>query len=333
MRKITPRILLFVLLCVWIPLCGQADDTIESLAGEILLSGDAPMYASVTVTEAAATAAPTKEPLDSAFRFSVLPVLPENQDPTITAYYSLTVTPGQEQTLQVEVTNDGYEPITVMMSSTRAMTNENGLIQYAATDAPADASLQADIAEFVSFADTKLQLQGQETQTVPVTLSIPETPFDGTLLGGLVFVREQDEAEMTGSGGVILGSQYSYVVPIRLRSANASTGTMAPTFELVSIEPNMLTVFGHRTIVTVRNPQPLIVKPLTLTYTLYTEGDDQTPVATYTGEGIEMAPNTQMGYRINQEEALAPGRYTAQVSIAYLDQTYDFSETFTVQEQ
>lgn len=339
MRKAMFRALLFVL-CLVTPLvcfAQSATQDIEAMASGILLSNSiAGTYEETTQPAVAATALPaadaaeTPEPLESPFRFSVLPILPDNQEEDVTAYFSLNITPGQPQTLQVEVTNLGYEPITVSLDVARAMTNENGLIQYASNDSPDDESLQADISTFVSFEDTKLSLEAQETRTISILIDTPEAAFDGTLLGGLVFVRDQNEAEQGSSDGMVLGSLYSYVVPLRLRSTGASSGTIEPAFALQGVSTNLQTVFGHRTILSIRNPQPLIVKPITLAYALYAAGDEETPVATHANDSIEMAPNTIMNYSIPQEETLEPGTYTARVTIEYQGHTSAFEETLTI---
>lgn len=343
MRKETLRVLL-VALCLMIPLTAMAERTaqeIEEMASDILITTGAPdttdtaeqpaetaMPAPTVAT--VAVAATTEEPSESPFRFSLLPALPENQDADITTYFSMIVTPGQAQTLQVDVTNLGYEPIAITMDVARAMTNENGLIQYAATDNPADESLQADIATFVSFEVARLELAAQETRTVSILVDPPAEPFGGTLLGGLVFLREQNESEQSDSTGMALGSLYSYVLPIRLHSTGAPVGTIEPSFELVSVQADIQTVFGYRTLVSIRNPQPLVVKPLTLTCVLYAAGDAQTPVAASVNDSVEMAPNTVMNYSILQDDALAPGTYTAHITIEYQGKTSTFEEIFTI---
>lgn len=302
------------------------DASIMDIAMDIL--GDAYVeQAPAAATAAPVTAAPAEEAANT-FRFSVSPVLPSNQVDAGVGYFYLKMTPGQKQTIEIAVRNDGTEPVTIAVTPTAAITNGNGIMQYGKSDITPDPSLPYLITDLMTLSQERLSLQAKETQTVRVTIEMPAEPYDGTLLGGLVFLREQAE-EARGAEGTVISNLFSYVMPVRLIETDAP---IKAAFALADITANTQTAFGPRTIVTVRNTQPVIVKPMTLAYTLYAAGDLQTPLMEHTNEQVEMAPNTAMPYTLRQAAALEPGDYVAHITITYQGETTSFEKAFTVAE-
>lgn len=277
--------------------------------------------------EATAEDAPVEEAANT-FRFSVSPVLPDNQVDEGVGYFYLKMDPAQRQTIEVSVRNDGTEPISIAITPTVAVTNANGIMQYGKSDAPPDPSLPYLMTDLMELENDRLSLEAGETRTVPVVIQMPEESFDGTLLGGLVFLREQAQTEQSAEGTMI-SNLFSYVMPIRLVETDMP---IKAAFELADVAANTETAFGPKTILTVRNTQPVIVKPMTLTYALYASDDLDTPIMEHTNEQIEMAPNTAMPYTVRQDNALEPGDYVAHVVLTYEGETSTFEKAFTLAE-
>ena len=57
-------------------------------------------------------------------------ILPDNQRTKETSYFDLRVAPNQTQKLQIELTNQTANDITVLASANAAITNDNGLADY-----------------------------------------------------------------------------------------------------------------------------------------------------------------------------------------------------------
>lgn len=66
----------------------------------------------------------------SEMTFSVKAILPDNQRTKETSYFDLRVAPNQTQKLQIELTNQTANDITVLASANAAITNDNGLADY-----------------------------------------------------------------------------------------------------------------------------------------------------------------------------------------------------------
>lgn len=339
MRSRTQRILGCLLppvLAACLALTGTAaaaDASIDALANQILASAEATLSSDASgsagpqesAAQATASAAPQ---VMSAFRFSANPILPDNQIDAGVGYFYLRMEPGARQTLSVDVRNEGTEPVTIDMEVTPAMTNENGLIQYAqSTEEGEDASAFVRVSDVMTMKESEVTIAPMSSATVEVEIAMPEDAFDGTLLGGLVFTRQPDEAERSG-GGMVVSSRYAYVLPVRLRETDAK---ILPEFALDAVKANEETPFGPRLTVAVRNGGAAIVKPLSLSCEVYREGSES-PVLTHRNERIEMAPNTLMAYAIQQESALSPGEYVAKVSLTYRDTLYEYEERITVPE-
>ena len=76
----------------------------------------------------------------SEITFSVKAILPDNQRTKETSYFDLRVAPNQTQKLQIELTNQTANDITVLASANAAITNDNGLADYSHAETKKDPS-------------------------------------------------------------------------------------------------------------------------------------------------------------------------------------------------
>lgn len=325
-RKTTAP-LLAGLLCLM--LCANAlpalAGDVQAQAMDILGVGNGESIAEVKATMPPGSGAGGGALATNSFRFSVSPVLPDNQVDVAAGYFYLRTTPGAQQTLTVMVKNEGEDPITVTASLVPATTNANGVMQYQAL-AQEDLNVYpVDITTLATLESEEITLAGLEEKAVTITVNVPEDAFDGTLLGGIVFQRQPD-ADEAAQGGVSINSIYSYVVPLRLVQSDE---TPDPSFSLADVSANEETPFGYQTSVQIHNEQPVIVKPLSMEYALI-PADGGEAVVSHSATSIEMAPSTVMPYAVRQEEVIAPGEYTAQVTLTYQDATYTLEKPVTV---
>lgn len=116
--------------------------------------------------------------------FTVKIVPPANQAKGTTInYFDLRVKPGMKQTLELYVASTAKKSQTITMTPTNAITSA-GNILASGVKVPPDPS---NIIPFTSFGirNATITLKPKEVKTVKISYTMPETPFDGIMIGGL----------------------------------------------------------------------------------------------------------------------------------------------------
>lgn len=257
--------------------------------------------------------------------YYVRAVLPENQiDDTLT-YFDLRVKPDTAQTLEVEVVNETDKAITVDMDAISASTNRNGIIDYKTPDIR-DRTLKIPFSDITELENKRLTVPANGTACARATVTLPESAYDGTVLGGLVFTRQNGEDAAAGEG-MTLHNVYSYVLGVKLTETDAA---VAPDFELagVAVETvNYEPAFVHY----IRNKEAAIAKGVDLHIVVRDEKGN--PAGECIRRWIDMAPNSVMPLGVTpagENNELTPGCYTSAVTLEYEGKTWSFEETFTV---
>ena len=145
--------------------------------------------------------------------FSVKAVIPDNQIDTKKSYFNLRMQPKQKQEIETIVYNDSDEEITINISVHNATTNQNGLIVYE-QDAKIDPSLKIPLNTIVTVGNQKITIPAYRSKTITATIGMPDDEFDGTILGGLHFEKENEEDESSQS--VNIQNKYDYVIGVQL---------------------------------------------------------------------------------------------------------------------
>lgn len=258
--------------------------------------------------------------------FYVRAIIPENQIDTTLSYFDLHMQPGDTQRLEVEVVNESAEAITVGLDAVSASTNRNGVIDYKTPDIR-DETLKIPFSSIAALDEPAITLAPGETKTVGVTLRMPETLFDGVVLGGLVLTKAP-KAAAEGSGDTIaIQNVYSYVIGVKLSETEAA---VTPSFQLLSVEAELMNnqaVYMHY----IRNSEAAIVKNMALNVDIYRDGESE-PVLTVSKTGVDMAPNSVMplAATLGEGQALEAGDYTSVVNVTHGGEHWSFENKFTV---
>ena len=160
--------------------------------------------------------------------FYVETILPENQIDKKQTYFDLKVSSGQQQDLEIKVTNKSGKDINVSVKAVTASTNRNGLVDYQTPDIK-DETLEVAFAEIAEVREPVIHIPAGSTKTAVVTVRMPAEIFDGVVLGGLVFTKvpeQTDEAE----SGYMIRNVYNYVVGVKLSETDTP---VLPEMELL----------------------------------------------------------------------------------------------------
>ncbi|WP_217884287.1 MULTISPECIES: DUF916 and DUF3324 domain-containing protein [unclassified Enterococcus] len=253
--------------------------------------------------------------------FSVRAILPENQRSQDASYFDLRVTPGQKQTLDIELTNDTDRDITVVTSANSAITNDNGIADYSHKKTKKDPSAAITFSEIAQMPE-EIVLAKKSKKIVECIITMPEKSFDGYVLGGLYFEQKKDEAEETNKNeAVAIGNRFSYVVGVLLSETDQE---VRPELALNEVKADQ---FNGNNIVTmnIQNKQSAMIKKLQVDAKLYYE-QEKKPRYENHQEALTMAPNTNFNYRIDlKEQPFVAGNYTVKIKAndGYKDWTWE----------
>lgn len=271
--------------------------------------------------------------------FYVRAVIPENQIDDSLSYFDLRMEPGQKQTLEIEIINEGDTTLDLSLDAISASTNRNGVIDYKTPDIR-DESLEHPFAGLTALEEETVQVAPNSTRTVRFTVDMPQAGYDGVILGGILLTKEGDETPSTvvtgegSGGGAAIQNIYSYVIGVKLTETDAP---VAPDFELVSAEAGVVN-YDAAVVHGIRNKEAAIVKGMTLDVEVYRDGETE-PVARYQKDDVDMAPNSlmELGVTLGQnaggtggDGTLEPGDYTSHVTLEYEGETWSFTKTFRV---
>jgi Bacterial protein of unknown function (DUF916)./Protein of unknown function C-terminal (DUF3324). len=254
--------------------------------------------------------------------FYVSAMIPSNQTESGLSYFDLHMEPEQVQRLEVEIVNEADTPITVTVEAVSASTNRNGVIDYKTPDIR-DKSLMYPFADIAEVNTPDITVPPNSTKTAVVTLTMPEEYYDGVILGGLVFTRENDSE--SGDQTVTVNNIFSYVIGVKLSETDIA---LSPNFEIAEIVPKIVNyqpVFMHG----VRNTEAVIVKGMNVD--VYVKDISGKVHAQMNKTDIDMAPNSVMPLGIEPMQGkISPGKYVSEIQIEYNGETYSYSDEFYI---
>ncbi|MDZ5759997.1 DUF916 and DUF3324 domain-containing protein [Carnobacterium maltaromaticum] len=257
--------------------------------------------------------------------YSVKADIPENQIDKAKTYFDLKMTPGQKQEITLTVRNSGEEEMSIFITPNNATTNQNGVIDYSEEKTKKDSSLKFPLTSIIS-GKQEVKLKAGETKQVPFTIQMPETEYDGDILGGFYIQKKDESDDDTKNQSVQIKNQYSYVIGIRL---NETDTAVMPKIKLNQIKPALQ---NYRTAVTanLQNTEATIINDLDINASV-TKQDSQTVLHETNKKGLSMAPNSNFDYPITWDnEQLVPGKYTVHIKAKSGEQDWNFDKNFEI---
>ena len=281
---------------------------------------------------------PTSARADTSVRYGVRPIYPENQRSDRDGHFNLRVTPGMVQVVEVEVQNLGDRVAVVEISANAAYTNENGVMEYIPLPdqaAPAQASRaahQPSFAEMVTANESLLEVAPGTSGIATFTIRVPESAFEGVLLGGFHFVEaiahQSGESRARGETDAHTGvvNRMAYAIPVVLREED---DVPPPAFALQGVARDASYTDALR--ITLRNTAGRIAHLEQFAAILYAQGGDA-PLETLTLPMIQMTPYAEPNLRVwrDTRAPLPAGHYRLQVSFVCEDTLYVLEEIFAL---
>ncbi|MTD39276.1 DUF3324 domain-containing protein [Erwinia sp. CPCC 100877] len=260
--------------------------------------------------------------------FTVKAILPENQRSQEVSYYDLRVTPGQTQTLQLELSNDTDEDIVVQASANAAITNDNGIVDYSYKKTKKDSSAVYTFNELANLPE-EISLPSHSKKTVDCVVTIPEKAFDGYILGGLYFEQKGGNEAVKSNESMAIGNRFSYVVGVLLSENDQEVQPELALNKVSTAQKN-----GNNVVLmNIQNKQPAMIKKLQVTAKLFYE-DEKKPRYENHQEALTMAPNTNFNYKLDlKEQPFVAGNYTVKVTANDGFRDWHWEKSFTIKEK
>ena len=259
--------------------------------------------------------------------FYVHAILPDNQLDDKLSYFDLRIAPNQTQDLEIEITNQLDTDITIAIDTISASTNRNGIIDYKTPDIR-DETLLIPFSTIATVSKKTLLIPAMSSKIATIRITIPDDSFDGVILGGLVFTRQDDEntkSSASAANATIVNNIFSYVIGVKLSENDIE---VLPEFELAQITAT--TVNYHPAFIhAIRNTKAVIAKGMTLDISVKDTKGIVVAQASHTN--IDMAPNSIMDLSVVPDSGqIKPGDYFSDVLIKYGEQSFSYKMPFTV---
>lgn len=204
---------------------------------------------------------------------SIRAIQPENQQSEV-SYFDLRMIPEQKQTIELAVTNASDKEVSVHIQTNPAQTNDNGVIIYSESDK--DNRLKSREISFSDIAsvDTFVTVQGNGTVQVPIELTMPDTWYDGEIIGGIYITLsepKETESEVKSKSTMAVINKFEYSVGVRL----TETATpISSDIKLRSINPAQV-VRRNVLKVTLENPTTTLIDNLSYEAKIYKKGKNE----------------------------------------------------------
>jgi len=267
----------------------------------------------------------------AAMDFTVMPELPDNQRNNGNSFFDLKVYPGQEQDITIWVRNVSDKEITVLIELITASTNGSGGINYTSKSVAMDETLKYSFEDIASIPDSHYTIPAEGSINIPVSLAIPEDPFEGMILGSIRVLREVTEEERAAAGAIV--NQYAYVTAVRLVQDEIAVEAIVPDFALADVTTQLV---NYRAAITanVRNPMPIVIKEASASAKVFPKGESNA-IFERTLPVVDFAPNSIFPFSLvdNEGYGIEAGDYTALITIEHKGEIWSFERDFTIAPQ
>ncbi|AOA03381.1 DUF916 and DUF3324 domain-containing protein [Carnobacterium maltaromaticum] len=260
-------------------------------------------------------------------------VIPDNQIDKNKTYFDLLMTPGEEQELEVVLTNSSDEAITMESSVNSAITNDNGVVDYSQAKPKYDKTLKHPLSSIATFEKEQV-IPANSKKTMKIKIKMPETEIKGIIAGGVYLsAKDNEDAEKNDDSGVQIKNKYVYVVGIQLRTRE-DISDVQPDLVLDKklIQPKQVNYRNYLGI-NLQNKEPVFIRDLTVEAKIYKKGSNEVFVESK-NENLKMAPNSNFNYGVNwNNKEFEAGTYRAKVTAIakdYDNKTWNWDEEFTI---
>lgn len=223
-------------------------------------------------------------------------ILPENQQSQAT-YFDLKMSPNQVQTIEIELSNNSEEDVPVHVTVNPGQTNDNGVIIYSESDRDNRLESRKVSLSDITQLDETVTIPARGTSRVPIELTMPSTPFEGMVIGGVyVTLANQEEvipSEQADNPMAVI-NKFEYNLGIKLTETDDD---VTPDMILKGIKPSQ--VLSRNTLkVHLENPTPTVIDEIKYEATVYKKNQTEAEKTTVKTD-YRLAPTSDFNLGIS----------------------------------
>ncbi|MGM0215952.1 DUF916 and DUF3324 domain-containing protein [Enterococcus sp. AZ109] len=236
--------------------------------------------------------------------YLVRAILPENQNPDVSNFFDLNVSPGQKQTLQVMLANPTDSPQKFKMYINTATTNQNGIVDYTQLDFERDESMKVSLKDCITIAEPQIEVPANSEKEISMELTVPEEPFEGIVLGGITIEPDVSTEDEKG------GSIFTRTIAIQLSETENEVTPEMDAGEVTISQDNL-----HNNVrFELRNVTPTLISKVKATTNITKKGSDK-PILEQEREQLSFAPNSKFNLMSEWNQQFQAGEYTYSIQL------------------
>lgn len=258
---------------------------------------------------------------DSGPRFAARIMIPANQrEGAGVASFNLLMAPGSEQVIEMEVESLSTEPIVVLIDIASATTDDNGELVFRTREGVArDSSLVYAMEDIARVENTRILLEPGETETIPITIRMPTSSFDGILAGGITLRQELDMSILLEEAVDNRVNVYLLETMVFLQQTEVQVIPDIQLLRAMAEERDDENVFA----VTIQNTEKSFVNEMSL-HARVTEVDSHEVLHEIELTGLQMAPNSNFTFTIPMRgEVVEAGDFALHVRVDAYNGSWD----------
>ncbi|WP_166082640.1 DUF916 and DUF3324 domain-containing protein [Erysipelothrix anatis] len=265
---------------------------------------------------------------DAYDKFSINPIIPENQINQNVGYFDLDLKPNTKQTLTIEIINQGDEPMNATVSLVDATTNNNAMKQFSTVKAP-DASLSTPLTSFATLREEQIEVAPHATENIYIDIDTTDVDFEGIRLGGITVIADTlNNKDTSNASGVTLNNRVAYTLGLQTRMHDTP---IKSNLNYVKTDIDVIDLDAHFVSV-IQNDQPVLMNGVSLHGSI---SDTKTGkvVGMVDKKNGSIAPNTNFNVvYTGDRQTIDAGTYAIDLEIKHESDVWHFKDTFTVSE-
>lgn len=266
----------------------------------------------------------------SELKFSVEPVIPENQLDKEHTYFDLLMKPEENQTIKVHMKNDTDKDVIVEADVNAATTNINGVVEYGKSNNKLDKTAPYDISDIVKPKVKEIIVPAKGASDLEIGIKMPIKPFEGKLAGGITLHEKEDPTQKNKQEekkqGLAIENKYGYVLAILLQENKNEIPTK---LDLIKVYPSQV---NARNVINadLKNFSPDYINKLSVKTTI-SKKDKSDVLYSSKNDDMQMAPNTSFNYPIQLNgKKLEAGEYRISMDASSSKKKWHFEKEFKI---
>jgi len=256
-------------------------------------------------------------------------IFPENQRNRDVGFFDLILEQGAKQVIQLEISNLSKEKsAVVLIEAATATTDNGGVVHYAPRRGEGEQSRDNTLPflfEELVLVPESIELAPGETRLVPITIHMPDVPFNGIIAGGIGISQEIDLELAREEAGLIL-NLFNFEIPVLLRQ---NENVIHPDLQILEVSASQN---NYRNIIAVnlQNPEMMFINLMDVEAYVKNKTSNEV-LYKHKRHGMQMAPNSNFIFGIPLNgELFVEGDYVLQMNVSSRNGEWSFVEEFRI---